>query len=95
MYSTWCSSFKDSERDLCLFRLRHWSSHHICGSGSDADGSARPLVPGALHAPHQPCGGTVAQGAAFVLDRKWICGEYQFDMSAYFDRKSSRVMYGY
>lgn len=57
-------------------------AHHLRGPGCDADGPAGSALPGALHSPHQPGGGAVAQGVASVLDWEWICGEYQFDMTA-------------
>lgn len=82
--SVFCFLFPD--------RLWHWSPHHICGSGSYGDGPACVVIPGALHSPYQPGGGAVAQGVAFVLDREWICGEYQFDMSA-FGWEMSSVIY--
>lgn len=57
-------------------------AHHIRGAGRDADGSARLALPGALHSAHQSYRRPVPQGTAPVLDWKWICGEYQFDMTA-------------
>lgn len=63
--------------------VRHRPAHHLRGPGRDADGPAGPALPGALHSPHQPGCGAVAQGVAPVLDWEWICGEYQFDMTAY------------
>lgn len=63
--------------------VRHRPAHHLRGPGRDADGPAGPALPGALHSPHQPGSGAVAQGVAPVLDWEWICGEYQFDMTAY------------
>lgn len=68
---------------LSLVSVRHRPAHHLRGPGRDADGSAGPALPGALHPPHQPRRGSVAQGVAPVLDWEWICGEYQFDMTAY------------
>lgn len=62
--------------------VRHRPAHHLRGAGSDADGSARLALPGALHSAHQPHRSAVPQGVAPVLDWEWICGEYQFDMSA-------------
>lgn len=62
--------------------VRYRPAHHIRGAGRDADGSARLALPGALHSAHQPYRRAVPQGAAPVLDWKWICGEYQFDMTA-------------
>lgn len=63
--------------------VRHRPAHHLRGPGRDADGSAGLALPGALHSAHQPHCSAVAQGVATVLDWKWICGEYQFDMTAY------------
>lgn len=62
--------------------VRHRSAHHLRGAGCDADGPARLALPGALHSAHQPYRSTVPQGVAAVLDWEWICGEYQFDMTA-------------
>lgn len=69
-----------------VFSLRHRPAHHVRGSGHDANGSAGTALPGALHSAHQPRCSAVAQGVAPVLDWKWICGEYQFDMTAYCGR---------
>lgn len=71
---------------LFPFSLWHRPADHLCGSGCDADGPAGSALPGALHSAHQPHCSTVAQGVAPVLDWKWICGEYQFDMTAYCGR---------
>lgn len=72
---------------LCLslspVSVRHRPVDHLRGPGCDADGSAGPALPGALHSAHQPRCSSVAQGVEPVLDWKWICGEYQFDMTAY------------
>lgn len=65
-----------------LSSVRRGPAHHLRGSGRDADGPAGAALPGALHSPHQPGCGAVAQGVAAVLDWEWICGEYQFDMTA-------------
>lgn len=62
--------------------VRRGSAGHLRGSGRDADGPARLALPGALHSAHQPHRGAVPQGVAPVLDWEWICGEYQFDMTA-------------
>lgn len=62
--------------------VRRGSARHLRGSGRDADGPARLALPGALHSAHQPHRGAVPQGVAPVLDWEWICGEYQFDMTA-------------
>lgn len=67
---------------LSRVSVRRRSAHHLCGSGRDADGPARLALPGALHSAHQPHRSAVPQGIAPVLDWEWICGEYQFDMTA-------------
>lgn len=68
--------------------LWHRPADHLCGAGLDADGSASLALPGALHSAHQPHCSTLAKGVAPVLDWKWICGEYQFDMTAYLPPKN-------
>lgn len=67
-------------------RLRGGAPHYLRGTGPDADGPARLALPGALYSADQPRSRTVAQRASPVLDRKWICGEYQFDMTAFYGR---------
>lgn len=67
---------------LLLVSVWNRPAHHLRGAGRDADGPAGPALPGALHFAHQPHCSAVAQGVAPVLDWKWICGEYQFDMTA-------------
>lgn len=71
--------------------VRRRPAHHLRGSGRHADGPAGAALPGALHSPHQPGGGAVAQGVAPVLDWEWICGEYQFDMTAYCRRTAQKT----
>lgn len=68
---------------LSPISVRHRPAHHLRGPGRDADGPAGPALPCALHPAHQPHCGAVPQGIAPVLEWKWICGEYQFDMTAY------------
>lgn len=73
---------------LCLSPVSLWHrpADHLRGAGRDADGSTGVTLPGALHSAHQPQYCAMAQGVAPVLDWKWICGEYQFDMTAYYGR---------
>lgn len=82
--STWTSVLTGRlSVSLSPVSVRHRPVDHLRGPGGDADGSAGPALPGALHSAHQPRCSSVAQGVAPVLDWKWICGEYQFDMTAY------------
>lgn len=63
--------------------VRHRPPRDLRGLGADADGPARPALPGALHPPHQLRGGSLEKGARHVLDGQRLCGEYQFDMSVF------------
>lgn len=63
--------------------VRHRAARDLRGPGADADGPARPPLPGALHAAHQLRRGSLEKGAGHVLDGQRLCGEYQFDMSVF------------
>lgn len=76
-----------------VLSVRDRPAGHLRGSGRDADGPAGLALPRALHSAHQPRRSAVAQGVAPVLDWKWICGEYQFDMTAYCGRTKRHFIF--
>lgn len=88
---TYLFAYDSSLFCLCPGSLRYRPADHLRGPGRDAEGPAGLALPGALHSAHQPHCSAVPQGAAPVLDRKWICGEYQFDMTAYCRRTKKRL----